>query len=133
MPLLPRPLSAFPDRVRNTLDFARLERLHGAEVSISSLVERMRQLLAVSVEEAFDLDGDGADKKQLVLDAVQHLLDTLLPLVPLPWWLEIVRPLVGPTIRKFLLGLASGWIEDVYERLKLKIHQQNVGAFRPHL
>lgn len=60
----------------------------------------------------------GSEKKEWVLEQLGELFDTLAPSIPLPWFLQVVRPLFLSAIRGIVLLIASGVIETTYSRIK---------------
>lgn len=64
------------------------------------------------------LDASGPEKKQAVLDGVGQVFDLIAPHIPLPWFLQPLRSVIVSRLRKFVLWLANGAIESVYQEFK---------------
>jgi len=75
---------------------------------LADLLLRLIRMLMMAVE---TLDAPGASKKQLVLDGVAQLWDTLLPFVPIPWYVRPFWSLFQPTAKGAVLAAASALIE----------------------
>jgi hypothetical protein len=100
---------SFDQAVQGVLNKAQASAGAGG-LSWSLFGQLYEQLKIAAIEAAKDLAVAGIQKKQYVIDALGVFIDNYLPL---PSWLFFLRP----TIKKYLLWLAAGAIEALYERL----------------
>lgn len=63
------------------------------------------------------VDVPGKIKKQWVMDRVTELLDTLLPMIPLPWFLQPFRKWLIEKTKKEILELTDLAIETILEEI----------------
>ena len=71
-------------------------------------------VLATSL--AKDLGNPGAEKREIVLQWVGILFDTVAPLVPVPLFYRVLQPVLRPINRKIVLAIAAAILERVYPR-----------------
>jgi hypothetical protein len=79
----------------------------------------LRQLIVAVA----DMDGTGAEKRALVLQAMETWYDRVVPAIAIPWpwflmWLELVRPFVRPWVKQMVLAAAGYALEAIYNDLK---------------
>lgn len=75
-------------------------------------------LTQLAVQAANTLANPGAEKKQLVLEAVGQLWDHLEPYLPLPGWLRPFWPFLRGSVKAIVLAVASGAVEAIYATIK---------------
>jgi hypothetical protein len=117
------PLSAagrfqdFSDQIKAFLATAKLSAVDG--LTWSEFGELLVALLRLGVGAAELLDVPGPERKELVLEAVAVLFDTVadkcVPVVLWPVWL-----IARSSIRSLVLELASGAIEQILFQVRLK-------------
>jgi len=64
------------------------------------------------------IDVPGADKKKWVLARISDLADRLLPLVPLPWFLQPFRPWLQKRAKAEIMDLANLAVETILKHLR---------------
>ena len=72
------------------------------------------EFLQLAIQAAAKLALPGSLKKEAVLGAFEELLDVLLPLLPLPWFLAPFRKIILAKAKVILMALADGAIEAIY-------------------
>lgn len=75
-------------------------------------------LVNYGVKKLMEADLAGPDKKAALMQALAAWLDRVLPNLPLPWWLSVLRPFLLPFLRSSLLAIAEGSIEAAYSFIK---------------
>lgn len=106
----------FTDQIRAFIAEAR--ELAADGLTLAELGQLFIALITLAVEAAQKLRADGKEKKSWVLSAVAQLYDAIAPHVPLPWFLQVLRPVLRPHLRAAVLAIADGVIESVYARVK---------------
>ena len=106
---------SLPDKVQAFFVAADLKAKEG--LTVAEFGELFLALMRLAIEAADALSAAGDQKKQLVLDALGELFDSLadkaVPLYAYPFWI-----LAKPAIRAMLMALASGAIEVVLKLVR---------------
>lgn len=88
-------------------------------IQIAELAQLLAHFVALAVAAAEQLPHvSGEEKKRIVLASVEQLYDCLAPLIPLPWFLAPLRPLLRAPLRALVLAAAEGLLEAAVSRLK---------------
>lgn len=86
-------------------------------ISWEEAVELGQDFVAAVMALAANLQQPGAVKRDIVLRAVGVLFDAIAPLIvlPIPVYLQWLRPFVRPLIRALVLKGAEGAIETIFK------------------
>lgn len=106
--------------VRRTIR-ERLRQFAGQRLSFPVVVDAVLDLIAQTVKLAegwAEVPGDR--KKTWVMGHVEELIDQLLPLVPLPWFLAPFRAPLTKVARAWLLAIADRAVETILRHLRSK-------------
>lgn len=86
--------------------------------SLADFFRALTALVWLVIQAAETLDNPGAEKKQIVLSAVDFLADQVLPLVVLPGPFAWLGLFVRPLLRSIAIHVAAGAIESLLARVR---------------
>jgi hypothetical protein len=110
----------FQERINRLIDEAIAQAADG--LSWAELWTLLLALVGALMDLAEELQDGGASKKKVVLAAIEVFVDRLLlltaarPILPLPWYLELVRPAIRGLIKQFVMVGADGILEGLFNR-----------------
>lgn len=111
------PADAFDVQVRALFEDAKAKAADG--LTLAEAGQIFSALLLLAVNSAFGMDETGERKKAWVLQWVGVLFDTLLPSIPLPWYLAWLKiPGVSGSLRALFLSWYSGQVETAVQWIK---------------
>lgn len=88
-------------------------------LTLAELGQLFIGLLGLAVAAARDLTLTGAEKKELVLQAIGFLFDALAPAIPLPLWLRPLRAWILPALKVIVLEVADGAVEAILKLVRV--------------
>lgn len=109
------PAESIADKVKSFILIADLKAKEG--LTVADFGELFLALMHLTVDSVDTVEGSGADKKAIVVQALADLFDALadraVPVYALPLWV-----LAKPLFRSFALSAASGSIEVVIKLVR---------------
>lgn len=85
-------------------------------IEFFSIVSNLIEVAVYTAEQFTDLSGP--EKKERVMRSVAVLLDKLVPLLPLPWYVAWAWLFIEPIVKHFAYVSADQTVELVVERMK---------------
>lgn len=109
---------SFDAQVRALFEDAKAKAANG--LTLAEVGQIVQGLILLAVNSAFGMDETGEKKKAWVLAWLGTLFDTLLPSIPLPWWLAWIKlPMVSAWAKAAFLKWYSGSIETAVQWIKV--------------